>query len=98
MWLETATEIRGRSSHIAGLRGAIIPRPKAGQGCPFVRGAWLAITFLTAGCITGYTREPPAGVWPAGALESGKPTYFVGWKIPFRNGILHPSRAGHATD
>lgn len=39
---------------------------------------------LLAACAswpTGYSREAPAGVYPAGEL-SGPPTWFVGWKWP----------------
>lgn len=41
-----------------------------------------SLTLSLAACITGYTRESPMAVYPAGEL-SGPPTYFVGWKFKF---------------
>lgn len=49
---------------------------------------------VTVGRPTGYSREAPAGVYPAGEL-SGPPAYFVGWKQPFivdGAGVLRWSR------
>lgn len=46
------------------------------------RGAAISLLLVLVGCPTGYAREAPAGVYPAGAL-SGPPTIYVGWKIPF---------------
>lgn len=42
----------------------------------------LALCLLLTACITGYTRESPASIYPAGEL-SGPPTFFVGWKVKF---------------
>lgn len=44
---------------------------------------WLAAAVLIGGCVstpTGYTRDAPTAVYPAGKL-SGDETYFVGWRI-----------------
>lgn len=40
----------------------------------------LLAALLLAACITGYSREAPLGVFPAGEL-SGAPIHFVGWRI-----------------
>lgn len=42
------------------------------------------LALLLSACVgwpTGYSREAPMGVYPAGEL-SGAPTWFVGWKVP----------------
>ncbi len=42
-------------------------------------GAAASIALILTGCITGYSREAPMAVYPAGEL-SGPPTWFLGWK------------------
>lgn len=48
---------------------------------PVIAAACAAL--LLAACVTGwptgYSREAPMGVYPAGEL-SGPPTWFLGWK------------------
>lgn len=41
----------------------------------------LAACVTSTGWPTGYSREAPAAVYPAGEL-SGPPTWFLGWRWP----------------
>jgi len=42
----------------------------------------ICLALALGGCITGYSRPAPAGVYPVGLL-SGEPFYLVGWKFTF---------------
>ena len=45
-----------------------------------MRVAAVCTALLLAACVTGYSREAPLSVYPAGEL-SGPPTLFVGWRV-----------------
>lgn len=45
-----------------------------------MRIAAVCAALLLGACITGYSREAPLGIYPAGEL-SGHPTLFAGWKF-----------------
>lgn len=69
--------LTGSENRRLGTSGCDLSR---GLECPSTRAALVALlSLITCGCITGYQREAPMAVYPAGEL-SGPPQWFLGWR------------------